>query len=126
VLVKLAEQDADEFTFRKKLAQMAIDSKDYPAAVRWATEALQIDVMDAELFGMLGQAHLASDKPQQAVEAYETALRIDGRDADMRLALAKAHIAAKQPDQARQTLDELLKRDPDNGDARQLLETLKP
>jgi tetratricopeptide (TPR) repeat protein len=125
-LETLAERDADEFTFRKKLAQMALELKNYPAAVRWATEALQVDVMDAETHGMLAQARLAQDKPERAIEAYETALRINGRDSQMRLGLAKAQIAAKQPDKARKTLEELLERDADDEQAGQLLESLKP
>ena len=56
VLAQLAAADADDVAMRKKLAQLAIEAKDFPAAVRWSREALQIDVMDAEVHELLADA----------------------------------------------------------------------
>jgi predicted Zn-dependent protease len=123
-LEQLAERDADEFTFRKKLAQMALEAENYATAARWAKEATQVDVMDVDVHEMHARALLGDNKPERAIEAYQTALLIDPKDNDLRLGLAKAQIAAKQPDKARATLEELLKLDSKYAEAKELLEAL--
>jgi Tfp pilus assembly protein PilF len=60
VLARLAEIDADDFTIRKKLAELSIKARDFPAATRWARQAIQIDVKDAEIHGLLADALEAS------------------------------------------------------------------
>ena len=55
-LAQLAALDTDDLTIRKKLAQLALSAEDFPAAVRWAREALHIDVMDVEIHRMLAEA----------------------------------------------------------------------
>jgi len=77
VLALLAAQDADEFAMRKKLAQLAIDSEDFVAAERWAQEALQIDVMDAEVHRMLAQALKSNGKPEESAREETTANELE-------------------------------------------------
>lgn len=125
-LTQLAEMDADEFTFRKKLAQMAFDDKNYAAAAKWSAQALQIDVMDGDLHELLAQSMLEAREPKQAILAYESAVQLNAKDPDLRLALAKACIAAGETKQALQAVEELLKLEPKHPEAQQLLKKLQP
>lgn len=56
VLVRLADEDPDDLNLRKKLAQLYLDAKDYPNAVKYARESLQVDVLDPEVHQLLGDA----------------------------------------------------------------------
>ncbi|MBI3468566.1 MAG: tetratricopeptide repeat protein [Planctomycetes bacterium] len=77
VLAELAEQDSDDFTVRKKLAQLALAAKDYPATVKWANQAIQIDVLDADAHWMLAQAYRELNQPKETRRALNTVLEID-------------------------------------------------
>lgn len=76
-LEQLVKLDADELAFRKKLAQMAFDEKDYAAAVRWSSEALQIDVMDQSMHWLLARAHVQEKAPAKARKALKDLLTLD-------------------------------------------------
>jgi predicted Zn-dependent protease len=78
VLAQLVAQDADEFAMRKKLAQLAIEKEDFAAAQRWAQQALQINVMDADVHRMLAQALKANGKPEEAQQEETTANELEG------------------------------------------------
>lgn len=126
VLPKLADLDADDFVVRKKLAQLGETSKDSAATIRWAREAIHIDVMDAEIHEMLAAALALTKESVAAAEEYETAVKLEPKDPELRLALAQAYIDAKQPSAARKTLIALLELSPENEAAKKLLEGLKP
>ncbi len=66
VLKDLVPTDADELEQRKKLAQLLLDAKRYPEAERFAREALEIDVRDAEAREVLLQALTAQNKNDEA------------------------------------------------------------
>ncbi len=123
-LARLAEMDSDDLTLRKKLAQLAIDRKDFSAATRWATESLYIDVMDAEVHALLARVLAERQVRDRAIEEYETAIRLDSKQLAWRLGLAEVCVEAKQPDDARQALKELLELDPEYPGARELLDKL--
>lgn len=78
ILAKLVELDADEVAMRKKLAELTLQAKDFVAAERWAREALQIDVTDAEIHRLLAQALEANGKNDEAKEERGVADELDG------------------------------------------------
>ena len=47
-LEQVVKRNDDNLSARKKLLQMALENKDYPAAVRWANECLTVDVKEIE------------------------------------------------------------------------------
>jgi tetratricopeptide (TPR) repeat protein len=77
VLAELAQQDSDDFTVCKKLAQLALAEQDYAATVKWANQAIQIDVLDADAHWMLAQAHQKLGQSKEARRALNTVLEID-------------------------------------------------
>ena len=126
VLERLATAEPDDFIVRKKLAQLTLARDDFAATARWAEQANQIDVMDAEVHRLWADALARQDEPMAAAGEYEAVLRIGGADPEVRLALARAYQAAHQPAKAQAALTELLKRSPDHAEAKQLLEQLSP
>lgn len=78
VLEHLAEYDPDDFAIRKKLAELARDAKDFAAAQRWATEAIHIDVNDAEVHRILADACEAQGNTAQAKEEHAVAAELAG------------------------------------------------
>ncbi len=125
VLARLARADVDDLTARKRLAQLALERQDHAAATDWANQALQIDVMDAELHGLFAEALVGCHNHWKAIEEFEIAIRLEPTELDRRFALAKAHIQAKQPAKARRVLKALLERDPKYPEAGALLKSLE-
>jgi tetratricopeptide (TPR) repeat protein len=66
VLEKLVPTDADDFDHRKQLARMLLDAGRYPAAERYARQALEIDVRDAEAQEFLLKALQGQNKASEA------------------------------------------------------------
>lgn len=125
-LTKLAELDADDFTVRKKLAQMALQAEDLPAASHWGRQALEIDVQDAEVHALLGQVLAGQKLLADSIEEYEVALELVPANHGWQLALADTLIQAGQKDRAREVLKQLLSADPDYPGADLLWESLEP
>lgn len=124
MLARLAEIDADNFTVRKKLAQLALEAEDYPGVIRWSREAMFVNVMDPDIHTWLGRALAKTKIWPESVEEFEVAVELDPDSPALRLELAQAHIGTGKPAQARAILTELLKLFPDAVDARKLLEGL--
>jgi predicted Zn-dependent protease len=61
------------------LAQLALAAKEYPAALQWAKQAIQIDVLDADVHWMLAQACHELGKSKEARQALNTVLEIDSK-----------------------------------------------
>ena len=57
VLEAIARLDGDSAVVRMKLAQMAVERDDLEAAGRWATEALHVNVMDADVHDVLAKVY---------------------------------------------------------------------
>jgi cellulose synthase operon protein C len=125
-LKNLAENDPDNFLVRKKLAQLALAAGDCTMAERWATDACQADLWDAEAHRIWGQSLAGQKKYPAAIHELEVALQLDPDDAETRYALANAYHADQQTDKARTVLVKLLKDHPDYTDARKLWEKLAP
>jgi tetratricopeptide (TPR) repeat protein len=125
-LAELAELDADDLTIRKKLVQLALERRDFTAAVTWANRAIHVDVMDAYLHAWLAEACVGGGQRDRAVAEYEVAIELAPGNLAWRLALADTLVQAKQPDRARTVLEELLKINPEYPGADVLLESLQP
>jgi len=121
----LANADNEDLAIRKKLVQMALDAKDYAAAEKWATEGIEIDVMDANLHRVVAESAARRHNYTKAVEEYETAVELKPDDLKAQLALADVLVQAKQPAKAREVIEKLLKREPDYPGAKKLLESIK-
>ena len=74
---------------------MAIDAKDYAAAERWATEGIEIDVMDADLHRVVAESAAKRHNYTEAVEEYETAVELKPDDSKPQFALAETLIAGQ-------------------------------
>ena len=125
VLARLARADVDDLTSRQKLAEMALDRGDHAAAADWANQALQIDVMDAEIHRLFARALVGSHNYGEAIEEFEVAVELEPTELDQRFALAEACIGAKQPEKARGVLKALLELEPDYPEAEALIESLQ-
>jgi tetratricopeptide (TPR) repeat protein len=124
ILEKLAESDPDDLTVRKKLAQLAVAANNWPAADRWATEALHIQVIDPELHAWRAESLASQGNAAAAADEFATAIELDPDQPKWRLSLAAALVKSDRRAEAKTALEELLKREPDNADAKKLLETL--
>lgn len=116
-LRQLADADADNFLTRKKLLELAIGAQDFDAAAKWATEAMQIDVRDAEVHAQLAQTLRWQERYQPAIAEFETALQLSPDKSEWRVMLADTHELAGAPAKAREVLQELLRRDPQHDEA---------
>ena len=123
-LARRAARDADDVDGRLELARLAMKSKDAAAAARWAGEALQVDITNADAHAALGAALAASSKPAPAADAYGTAVAIAPDKLEWRFAEAQAFVAAGRKDRARATIDDLLARRADYPGARELRDSL--
>jgi tetratricopeptide (TPR) repeat protein len=124
LLARLADKDTDQFRYRKKLAELALDKKDFAAVLKWANQANQINVMDADVHRLLATALDASGRSREAVEEYEVIVRLKPDDLNARLLWAKACLKAKKPDDARKVLEKLIEMDADHPGAKELLEQI--
>jgi len=121
----LANADNEDLAIRKKLVQMALGTKDYAAAEKWATEGIEIDVMDADLHRVVAESAARRHNYTKAVEEYETAVELKPDDPQPQFALADALVQAKLPAKAREVVKKLLKQSPGYPGAKKLLESIK-
>ncbi len=123
-LARYAEIEPDDLPSRKKLAELALERREAAVARRWATEALNIQVEDADVHRLLASALVDLNELDAAIEQFETAIELNPAHLEQRFALADALLQAKQPEKAKKVLEELLKRDPRFPGADTLLESL--
>ena len=126
VLKTLAERDVDDVVARKKLAEFAIEAKDFAAAAAYARDAIFINVMDEETHVLLGRAYVGLGQAKKGVREFETALEISPDDEDVAVALAAAQVDAGDGDAARKTLARVLEENPEHKGARALQQKLAP
>jgi tetratricopeptide (TPR) repeat protein len=124
-LVRFAQIETDDLPSRKKLAELALERRDAAEARRWATEALEIQVEDADAHRLLAAALVDLNELDRAIEEFEAAIELNPAHLQQRFALADALLQAKQPAKAKKVLEELLRRDPKYPGADALLESLK-
>ncbi len=126
VLARLADKDFDHLLYRKKLAQLALEKKDFAKAIDWANQAVQINVIDVEVHRTLAAALEGAGRAKDTILEYETLIRLAPDDLGNHLALAKAFHKTRQPDKARDVLTRLLELDAEFPGAKELLEQLRP
>jgi tetratricopeptide (TPR) repeat protein len=124
-LERLAAAEADNLTARKELARLALARRDYAAAEKWANQAIEIDVQDADIHRAFAEALAGRHNYAQAIDEYRVAIELDPAVMHTRMALADAYVQSGQPGEARRVLEELLQRTPDYPGADVLLESLK-
>ena len=124
-LSRLAAADVDDIAVRKKLAQLALARKDYPAAEQAAREALEIDVRDVESHVALAESLSGRHNNEGAIEEWEIAVELAPEKPQPRFALADAYLQTGQTAKAKEMLEKLLKIAPDYPGAEVLLESIE-
>ena len=102
-----AEMDPADVATRKKLVQMALDGGDYDSAVRWANQAIQIDVNDAEVHMAFAEALIGRHNQKMALRELEAAVLLEPGNPDYRLALAETLLALSRKEAAREAVSPL-------------------
>lgn len=124
-LEDLAELDPDDPAPRKKLAQFALDLKNWQVAKEYAQQALYVDVLDAEVHRILGEAWTGLENSMRAIREFETALQLKPGDDALQLAAARAQLSAGNENECRAHLKGILQRTPDHAAALELLQSLQ-
>ena len=70
---------------RKKLAELALERREAAVARRWATEALEIQVEDAEAHRLLAAALVELNELDRAIEEFEAAIELNPAHLQQRL-----------------------------------------
>ena len=73
-LVRFAQIEPDDLPSRKKLAELALERREAAVARRWATEALEIQVEDADAHRLLAAALVELNELDRAIEEFEAAI----------------------------------------------------
>ncbi len=123
-LVVLSQRIPDDPSVRKKLAELALSEKDYAAAVQYGRMTLHIDVLDADVHRLLGEAYHGLKKYAHSVREFEVALQLKPGDLDLQFGLARSQLAAGDKKSARAGLEGILKQKPDYQPAKIMLEGL--
>jgi tetratricopeptide (TPR) repeat protein len=124
-LARVAEADVDDLSVRKKLAQLAIAKRDYASAQRWAGEALEIDLRDAESHAALAESLGGGHNNEGAIEEWKIAVELAPEKPQPRFALADAYYQTGQKEKAKEELEKLLDISPDYSPAKTLLESIE-
>ena len=66
VLKELVPTDADDLDHRKRLARLLLEKEQFPEAEKYARQALEIDVKDAEVRESLQKALRGQKKDEEA------------------------------------------------------------
>jgi Flp pilus assembly protein TadD len=103
----LADMDPADVDTRKKLVQAALESGDYESAVKWANQAVQVDVNDAELHKAFAEALIGRHNRKMALRELEAAVRLEPEDTDTKLALAETLLALGRNEEAREVATSL-------------------
>jgi Flp pilus assembly protein TadD len=126
VLRRWSQREPHNVGIHKKLAQLALGQRDFAAAAASATQALRIDVQDAEVHALLATALTGQEKPAAAIDEYEVAIRLDSQQPDCYVGLAKLQIRLGRKDDARLVLGRLRELAPDHSALPELEANLKP
>jgi cellulose synthase operon protein C len=124
-LARLAQLQPGDLPARKKLAELALERREAEEARRWATEAMEIQVEDAEVHRLLAAALVELGEMDHAIEEFDVAVELNPAHLQQRFALADALLQARQTARAKKVLAELLRRDPKFPGADSLLESLE-
>jgi tetratricopeptide (TPR) repeat protein len=125
VLEKLAELEPESRSFRKKLAELALQRRDFQAARRWSRQLIHLDLKDADAHAQLATAAQGLADVALAAEEYETAVTLQPDRKDWRFAWAGVLAELRKKDDARRVAEELKQQDDDYPGIDALLEKLK-
>ena len=126
VLTRLATLEPDSMTLRKKLAELALEAKDFSQARNWGLQIIHLDLQDAEAHALLAAAAVGLKDFPAACEEYQTAVELSGERNDWRMALAQALADSGKKEEARKAAEALKEKEPDYPGLDKLLESLKP
>ena len=76
VLARFARIEPADLPLRKKLAELALERRELAVARRWATEALEIQVEDAEAHRLLAVALVELNELGDAIYQFEVAIEL--------------------------------------------------
>ena len=113
-LEKLVQIEADDPAPRKALAELALSEGNFDVAYHYGKRTLHIDVLDAEVHRMLGDALAGRKEFDRAIAEYEIAIELKPKDLEAQLGLAESCLMADQQEKGGRLVKEILKQAPDN------------
>lgn len=113
-LETLVEIESDDPAPRKALAEMALSEGNFDAAYKFGKLAIHIDVLDADVHRILGDALRGQKEYDRAITEYEVALELKPKDVSIQTSLAETYSDAGQSEKAGKLLDEILKKNQQN------------
>ena len=117
--------EADDPAPRKALAELALSEGDFDTAYKYGKLSLHIDVLDADVHRILGDALKGRKDIDRAIVEYETACELKPKDIDLQLALAEVYTEGNQPQKALKLVEDVLKKNKENERALQLKQRLQ-
>lgn len=120
VLEMLANMDPDNALVRQKLAQLALERKDWERAAAWARRTMHITVKSPEVHRILARASSELGDHSRAVREYEVIEQLSPDSLVDAIALAKAYQAAGENEKAAEQVRKLRERAPNNEDVERL------
>ncbi len=78
-LEAVARQNPSDAQPRVQLGNMYFDAEQYPQAISWYEQAVELDPKDANVSTDLGVAYYYTNQPDRAISQFEHSLAIDGR-----------------------------------------------
>jgi len=124
-LAQIAELDSHDVATRKKLVQAALAGGDYESVVKWANQAIQIDVNDAELHEAFAEALSARHNRKMALREWEAAVTLQPDNTDYQLGMVGPLLDLGRIAEARAILEPLAKNAPQLPKLQPLLERLE-
>ena len=117
--------EGDDPAPRKALAEMALSEGNFEAAFKFAKLTLHIDVLDADVHRILGDALSGLKEFDRSIAEYETGLELKPKDVNLQLGLAETYLLVDKRDKAEKLVEEVLKKDDGNERALRLRDRLK-
>ena len=108
---------ADESNKLVQLSRLEIELGEYQSAKKHLKKALKKDDSMAEVYAGLGTVAIRENKPQDAINHFESALQRNPDDLKTRSNLAEAYIKAKMIDKAENEYNNILRVSPCHVDA---------
>jgi cellulose synthase operon protein C len=125
-LERLAAADGDDLPIRKKLAILAAERKDFPEAARWATDAVHIDVLDAEMHKLRAASLAKLGRHREAADAFRLATVLRPGEAELWSAYLAACRQAGLSERAAEVAQAWLENHPQDAAAQAAVEELVP
>ncbi len=122
---KLATLVADDPNTRKLLAQIGWKNGDAARTVRFAKQALQVDVLDAETHWLLARGLAKTDQRETAIAEYAIARQLQPNQPDREVEEAELLDQVGKKDEARKLLGEIHAKHPEHAGVKTLVERWK-